>query len=203
MATTTRERLIEAAGNLFYRHGFQAVGLDQIMDAVGISKTALYKHFESKDQLILAVLQERDKNDIAEAERFMRERAGGDPLRGVLALFDQLGEWFADPEFRGCLFINAATEFPSPSDPINQAAAAHSAHLFELVHLRLAAGGIADAEFVARQVMLVLNGAISVRHNGRVTEAALLAKAAVASMLGLEIDRPAAGSRTRTLRRAS
>jgi len=112
----TRDRLIEAAGDLFYRTGFQAVGLDQILQAVGITKTAFYKHFESKDDLILAVLERRDREDIANAIKFMRQQGGPDPRGQILALFDLLAQWFAQPDFRGCFFMNAATEFASPND---------------------------------------------------------------------------------------
>jgi AcrR family transcriptional regulator len=188
MPTSTREKLIEEAGDLFYRHGFQAVGLDRVIDAVGISKTALYKHFESKDELIVAVLTERDRRDIAIAEEFMRRRADGDPIGQVLAFFDQLAEWFRDPEFRGCLFMNAATEFPSPNDPIHKAADAHRVHLLELIRTRLAKAGVADPEFMAQQVMQVMSGAILARHNGRVADAAEVAKATVAGMLGASVS---------------
>ncbi|HMN40058.1 MAG TPA: TetR/AcrR family transcriptional regulator [Phycisphaerales bacterium] len=184
MATPTRARLIEEAGDLFYRHGFQAVGLDRVIDAVGISKTALYKHFESKDELIVAVLNERDRKDIADAEAFIGRRADGDPIGQVLALFDQLGEWFRDPEFRGCLFLNAAMEFPSPNDPIHKAADAHRHHLLKLIRTRLAAAGLQDPEFMAQQVMQVLVGAIIARHSGGVADAAEVARATVAGMLG-------------------
>ncbi len=186
MPTSTRERLIEEAGNLFYRNGFQAVGLDQVMDAVGISKTALYKHFDSKDDLIVAVLVERDKRDIAEMERFVIERADGDPLGQVVAMFDQLDVWFQDPEFRGCLFMNAATEFPSKHDPIHRAAEAHHRHVVELIRLRLERARFADAEQVAQQIMQVMTGAIIARHTRGATDAGEVAKGTVARMIGVE-----------------
>src|SRR5262245_13360775 len=97
MARDTRQRLLETAGDLFYAHGFQAVGLDRVLSEVGITKTAFYKHFESKDALVVCVLHHRDGQDIAEMLEFMLIRGGSDPRARLLALFDLLGEWFATP----------------------------------------------------------------------------------------------------------
>ncbi|MGE3110016.1 MAG: TetR/AcrR family transcriptional regulator [Phycisphaerales bacterium] len=182
----TRERIIDVAGNLFYHHGFQAVGLDQILDGVGISKTALYKHFESKDDIILAVLETRDRRDIADAIDFMRTHGSNDPRRQVVALFDQLEEWFSQDGFRGCLFMNAATEFPSPHDPINQAAQKHGRHLAQQIHQRLVEAGIDDPDALTQQCMVLLTGAIVSRHTQRITSAAASAKRAVEVILGVE-----------------
>jgi AcrR family transcriptional regulator len=176
MARRTRDRLINTAADLFYMNGFQAVGLDQILGAVGISKTAFYKHFECKDDLILAVLDRRDRQDIAEAIAHMRRGGGSDPRAQILALFDLLAEWFQQPEFRGCLFMNAATEFASPNDPIHRAAAAHGEHIAAEILLRVQAAGLPDPEQVSKQLMLLISGAIAARHAGSVVDAAATAR---------------------------
>lgn len=180
---STRERLINTAADLFYAGGFQAVGLDQILAAVGITKTAFYKHFESKDDLIIAVLDHRDRADIAEAVQYMRAAGGRDPRRQILALFEQLGEWFQSPGFRGCLFMNAATEFASPKDPIHRAAAAHGEHIAAELLLRVQAAGIAEPELVTKQLMLLFAGAIAARHAGGVADAADTARLAAEALL--------------------
>lgn len=181
--TDTRSRLIETAGDLFYRQGFQAVGLDQVLDRVGITKTAFYKHFESKDDLIVAVLEKRDGDDMKELLRVMEEQGGADPRARLLAMFDLLDAWFRDPEFRGCLFMNAATEFPSPNDPIHRAAAAHSIHMGREVQRCLQAIGVADPDGLTRQSMLLISGSIAARHVGGDMEAALAARSAVEALL--------------------
>lgn len=186
MRTTTRDRLINTAGDLFYERGFQAVGLDQILARVGITKTAFYKHFESKDDLILAVIDQRDRADVAITLDFMRAR-GGDPRAQLLALFDLLGEWFGQPSFRGCLFMNAATEFPDANDPIHRAAKAHSDHLAAEVLLRVQALGAGDPMSVTRQIMLLVSGAIASRHVGGVADAATVARLAVESLLSAAV----------------
>jgi AcrR family transcriptional regulator len=183
---TTRDRLIETAGDLFYTTGFQAVGLDRILTAVGITKTAFYKHFESKDDLILAVMDRRDRRDIIDAIAHMRRHGGTDPRAQILAFFDQLAEWFAQPDFRGCFFMNAATEFASPNDPIHRAAAAHGQHIATEMLLRVQAAGLPDPERVTKQLMVVISGAIAARHAGNVVDAAVTARLTAQSLLSAQ-----------------
>lgn len=166
MPIGTREKLITTATDLFYQNGFQAVGLDQILDAVGITKTAFYKHFESKDDLIVAVLEHRDQVDMTEWSTYFVERGGADPKSRLLSIFDLLDEWFAKPDFRGCLFMNASTEFPFPNDPIHRTAARHNENLHILVQKMAAAAGASDPDALARQMMLLIGGAIAGRHAG-------------------------------------
>lgn len=183
MTRRTREKLIDAAGTLFYASGFQSVGLDTIIRAVGITKTAFYKHFESKDDLILAVLEQRDRGDIVEMIAYMRQHGGSDPHRQILALFDQLAEWFAKPDFRGCFFMNAATEFPSSTDPIHRAAASHAEHIFAELLLRVQAAGIPNPQQITSQIMLLFSGAIAARHAGGMADAAISARRAAEALL--------------------
>ena len=183
MGGSTRENLIQVAADLFYERGFQAVGLDQVLERVGITKTAFYKHFESKDDLIIAVLHTRDGEDIAELIEYMRTRASGDPKASILAMFDFLGDWFKDPGFRGCLFMNAATEFPVPHDPVHKAAAAHGDHMAATLRALTVQMGAADPDGVTRQLMLLVAGAIASRHVGGVLDAAESARHVAAALL--------------------
>ena len=108
MATETRQRLIEAAIRRFYRDGFRNVGIDQILADVGISKTAFYKHFESKDDLMLAALEVQNlwlQNTFHE----MIRKRGGDSASGQLrAVLDVVEMIIESEEFQGCIFVNAA-----------------------------------------------------------------------------------------------
>lgn len=184
MPRDTRQRLLDVAGDLFYQNGFQAVGLDRILDDVGISKTAFYKHFECKEDLIIAILEHRDRRDIAEAIAAMRTRGGADPRAQVLVFFDLLAEWFDEPDFRGCFFLNAATEFPTPADPIHRAATAHGEHIAAEFLLRTQAAGLDDPEGVTKQLMLLVSGAITARHTGRTSDAAHTARKTAELLLG-------------------
>src|SRR5262245_64637670 len=88
IAATGRERLIDKAIDLFYTHGFNAVGIDRIIDAAGVTKTTLYKHFESKEDLMVAAVKKRDEWETAAWGRAIMKVAGDDPRRQLLALFD-------------------------------------------------------------------------------------------------------------------
>jgi AcrR family transcriptional regulator len=122
---TGRERLVAAAVELFYRHGFGAVSIDQVLERAGVTKTTFYKHFDGKDDLMVAAVQRRDEWESQAWARAVRKLAGDDPARQFLAMFDVMDIWFNDPDFLGCMFINAAAEFPNPHDPVHQAAAAY------------------------------------------------------------------------------
>ena len=164
MPESTRERFIAVANTLFYERGFHATGLDQIIDEVGVTKTTFYKHFESKDDLAIAVLHERDRHETAEWIGIIRDRGSGDPRAEILALFDLLEEWLGQPDFSGCMFFKAVSEYPSPSDPVHQAAMVHSQNLFRELESRAARGGARNAKALAGQLMLLLTGAILARH---------------------------------------
>jgi AcrR family transcriptional regulator len=125
---TTREKLLAAASWLFCHTGFQATGVDAIARRAGTAKTSLYKHFGSKDGLIEAVLEREGAAwrawFFAEMGRITAEGEGR-----LLAMFDILERWFADPHFFGCPFINAAGEFDIHNTRLRKIIVAHKAHL--------------------------------------------------------------------------
>ena len=181
---TGRERLVAAAIELFYRHGFQAVGIDQIIARAGVTKTTFYKHFESKDDLMVAAVQRRDEWESAAWERAIQNMAGGDPAKQLLAFFDVLDIWFNDPEFRGCMFMNAAAEFPNPNDPVHQAAAIHKKKSQDLVR-RLAREGGASGSSVDTFVdcfSAMFEGALILRQTQGRNDAARVVRPAVEQM---------------------
>ncbi|MBX3362919.1 MAG: TetR/AcrR family transcriptional regulator [Phycisphaeraceae bacterium] len=184
----TRERLLDSAGDLFYKHGFQAVGLDQILETVGITKTAFYKHFASKDDLIVAILDQRDQREMEEWMAYIRIRGRDDARRQLEALFELLDDWFQKPEFRGCLFLNALTEFPSENDPINRAARKHGEHLAAAVMELAKLAGAAEPGALTEQIMLLVTGAIASRHRacdfGAAKTAEAMAKVLITSQCG-------------------
>jgi AcrR family transcriptional regulator len=164
MSLSTRDQILECGYDLFSRHGFHGVGLDRILAEVGVTKTTFYNHFESKDDLVLAVI---DKRDGMELQRFQADlqKMGGRSARGQLeVLFEAMDMWFNDPEFRGCIFITAAAEFPSPNDPAHQLAARHKRLVWEFL-LELATEAEADdPHSLAEQLALLIEGAVVVRH---------------------------------------
>lgn len=162
----TRERLLFTALDLFKTHGFHAVGLDRILSEVGVTKTTFYNHFESKDELVLEAIRLRDAWESEAFRRAIQARAGYDPRAMLLAAFDVLDEWFTRSEYRGCLFILACAEFPSPADPVHQVAARHYG-LAEEELVRIArAAGVDDPPALAREWVLLLQGATTNRMVG-------------------------------------
>lgn len=159
---TTRDRLLDAAATLFYERGFHAIGLDQVLEEVGVTKTTFYNHFESKDELIVAVLEHRSHRDMQALAEEMDKRCT-DPRERILLVFDVLDEWFHDPDFRGCLYINAAIQFPNPNDPVHRAASAHGDDLHRLFELLTRQAEAADPEMLARQLCMLITAALSSR----------------------------------------
>lgn len=180
---TTKERIIDAATDLFYAQGFHAVGLDRILDEVGVTKTTFYNHFESKDELIVAMLRKRDEVETGELMRLTRERAGDDPAARMLAVFDVLLDWFGDTDFRGCIFMNAAVAYPDEKDPIHVAAAAHGASLYDALFALAKAAGVTDPDLLTREALLLMAGAITSRHVAGDSDSAALARRTMETLL--------------------
>ena len=180
MAEGTRDRLINVAMELFHDHGFHAVGLDQILSRVGVTKTTFYNHFESKDALAIAVLLERNRIELAEWLRIMEEQGGPEARGRILALFDLLEDWLADPAFKGCIFLKAEAEYPSVNDPVHQAALVHGRSLHAALERQAKAAGAEDSAGLASQLMMVLSGAILHRQSTGVVDRARTARATAA-----------------------
>jgi AcrR family transcriptional regulator len=179
MSTDTRDRLISSAADLFYEHGFHAIGLDRVLNEVGVTKTTFYNHFESRDDLIIAVLQERDALETKRMLEGIEERAAGDPRSQLLAIFDLLEEWFNESSFKGCMFINAAAAFPDCNDPIHRVASGHSQHLYEVVQRLAVEAGADRPDELAHKIMVVLAGAIVTRHAALNPDAGRIARSTV------------------------
>jgi AcrR family transcriptional regulator len=164
MPSSTRQRLVEAATSRFYRDGFRNVGLDQILADVGISKTAFYKHFESKDDLMLAALETKNVW-LQEFFREMIEKRGGQhPADRLRALFDVVELIVGSDEFHGCIFVNVSMEFPLLHEPAHVAAAEHKRQMERIVRELAAEAGAREPEVLARQLCLIMEGAYVTRH---------------------------------------
>lgn len=159
MRPNKRAELLDKALKVFYRNGFHATGMDMLVRETGISKTSIYKHFRTKEELILAVLRLRDENFrnwlFRRTEHFAETPAGQ-----LLAIFDALREWVAEPGFRGCMFIKASAEYQDPGDPIHVQAAEHKRLLQDWATGLAARAGARDPALLASQIMLLKEGAI-------------------------------------------
>jgi len=189
--TNGRERLVAAALELFYRHGFVAVGIDQVLARAGVNKTTFYKHFESKDELMVAAVERRDQWETAAWDRAVRKIAGDDPAGQLLALLDVMDVWFNDPEYRGCLFTNAAAEFPTPHDPVHQAAAAVKCRQIEHRQKLARAAGATDAaaEIFADCYTALIEGAMTIRLTHSRNDAARAIRPAVQQLIDVYLPK--------------
>lgn len=162
LSASPRERILAAADDLFYQHGFRAVGVDTIIARSQVAKATLYSHFAAKDDLIVTVLEERDRRWLAELDRAL---AGGDQdaVRRLLALFDVLGEEMERDGYRGSAFLNAVTEFPDPDHPVRRACRAHQDRLRLTFASLVREAGLRDPDVVALKLMMLIDGATCLR----------------------------------------
>lgn len=196
---TGRDRLIAAGIELFYRHGFQAVGLDSVIERAGVTKTTFYKHFEAKEDLVLACVQTRDEWEMQAWDRAARTLAGDDPRAQLVAFFDVLDMWFNDPDFHGCMFNNVAMEFADKRDPIHQAGAEHKRKTRD--HFRMLAdrAGAENPDDFADHFMILLDGTLVLRHVHGRNDASHVARPIVLALI--ERHMPAKGTSAAPARR--
>jgi AcrR family transcriptional regulator len=153
-----RERILETASDLFYRRGVRAVGVDVVVEAAGVAKTSLYRHFKTKDDLIAAFLRREDADFWACWDR-VAEQHGQDAEAELDAHLAWIGERVGRPNYRGCPQLNVAAEFPEEDHPARLVARAHK------LELRRRLRGIAERLNLARpddfaaQLAVVINGA--------------------------------------------
>jgi AcrR family transcriptional regulator len=167
-----RQRLLDAAAELFYRQGIGAVGVDLVSKAAGVSKRTLYQQFGSKDQLVAESL---DAKGASILEMYLP--VGGDdlpPREQILAVFDGLAFWTASDGFRGCPFINTSAELADPGHPARQVARGYKLGLRGFFAWQAERGGAGDPQQLADQLIIVFDGAIvqAVMDTGRHAEAA-------------------------------
>jgi len=155
---------MEAAFQRIYRDGFRHVAIDQILADVGISKTAFYKHFECKEDLLLAALENQHRSLEADFRQVVRERGGDSPARQLRALFDAVENITESDWFRGCVFVNVSMEFPLPHEPAHQVAANSKAAIEQVVQEIAAQAGAADPLALAQELCLIMEGAYVTKH---------------------------------------
>lgn len=154
-----RERLLRAATRLFYRHGITAVGIDAVVAEAQVAKMSLYRQFGSKDDLVAACLERLDRlyHDWFVEQVEKRCEPGRDRL---LTAFDVIDEWIHSDGFRGCAFINSAVELADPQHPAHAAVLAHKKRDRGYLEVLATQAGAPDPAALARQLMLLLEGAI-------------------------------------------
>jgi AcrR family transcriptional regulator len=174
-ARSGRERILDAAYELFSRGGVRAIGVDTITAEADVAKMTLYRNFASKNALALAFLALREERWTIGWVQGEVQRRASTPAGQLLAIFEIFSEWFAREDFEGCAFVTSLLEFEDPADPVRQACVTHLANIRAFVCELATAAGVEDPQRVAAQWHILMKGAIVAAHEGD-RDAALAAR---------------------------
>lgn len=188
MSASKRDELVQKALRAFYQGGFHAIGMDRLAKETGVSKTAIYKHFRTKEELILATLRLRDEQFRNWLMRRI-EALASDPKGQLFAIFDALGEWFDEPEFKSCMFIKASSEYQDRAHPIHATSAEHKRLLMKDFTERARKAGAKEPEALARELLVLKEGAIVLAHLLDSDRVADDARRAAKTIIGAAFDR--------------
>jgi AcrR family transcriptional regulator len=155
-----RERILGAAYELFSRRGIHDVGIDELIERAGVAKATLYKHFSSKDKLVLAFLEQREQIwTYGWVAREARAR-GATPQEQLLAIFDLFDEWFHGDDFEGCSFVNTLLEFGDLDHPIGRASADYLENIRSVIRSLALEAGLRDPDAFALSWHILMKGSI-------------------------------------------
>jgi AcrR family transcriptional regulator len=171
---SARERILDASYELFSHRGIRGVGVNEVIERAGVATATLYRHFPSKDELVLAFLRLREQRwtrDFVEAGAMSR---GADPEERLLAIFDVFDEWFQRDDFEACSFINVLLEL-GPEHPAGSASVWHLEQIRAIVRRLAEEAGLRDVETFARSWHILMKGSIITATEGD-THAARLGK---------------------------
>jgi AcrR family transcriptional regulator len=183
-----RERLLEAAGELFYAEGVQSVGIDRVIERAGVAKASLYATFGSKEELVRAYLDERHARIVGRLRAAVDAVDPADPVARILAVFDAQAEIFRAPDYHGCAFTAAAAE-ASRDGRIDDAARAYRREIRELFTELATAAGAPDPPLLGSQLQLLYDGGGSAANLDRDPSIAGPVRAAAASLIAVSLDR--------------
>ena len=160
VAVAARQRILDSAYELFSRRGVRGVGIDEVITNASVAKATLYRHFKSKDELVLAFLQQREElwtRGWVEAEA---RRRGETPEEQLLAIFDLFHEWFQKDDFEGCSFINVLLEMNDRGTPIGKASADHLITIRSIIRSFAEEAALRDPEQFAHSWHILMKGSI-------------------------------------------
>jgi AcrR family transcriptional regulator len=154
-----RARLLTTASRLFYSEGLHSVGIDRVIAEAGVTRATLYRHFPSKDDLLVAYLSEADRAIRAGVEAARTGKASA--ADAVRAVAGSIADGIRSPGFRGCAFLNAAAEYPDPAHPVHRTVLAHRGWFLDVVTELLAKTGETAPEPAARHFVMLRDGAMA------------------------------------------
>jgi AcrR family transcriptional regulator len=179
---SARERLLAAAGELFYENGINTVGIDRVIEHAGVAKASLYDCFGSKEELIRSYLEERSRVRQARIEERLSKY--DNPQEKILSIFDLLGELASRPDYRGCAFVRASADANS-SDKVRGVCDQSRAYILGKFTDLCREAGARDPQLLAKQLVLLYDGASISAHMDGNRNAVATARALAAQMLVL------------------
>ena len=185
---SARERIDRAAYALFSRHGTKGVGIDAVLARAGVAKATLYRHYRTKDELVLGFLKRREQvwtRDWLAAEL---QRRGKTPAQRLLAMFELFDGWFRKTDFEGCSFVNVMLEHGLEGHPVKREAVRQLAAIRGFIAALARDAGVRDPDGFARQWQMILKGAIVSAYEGD-QDAARRAKEVAATFLAYKTAR--------------
>jgi AcrR family transcriptional regulator len=163
---SARDRILHTAYELFSRQGLHAVGVNSVVERSGVAKRTLYRHFASKDDLVVEFLRMREARWSREwLEREVEARATS-PQERLLAIFDVFHDWFQRDDLEGCSFINVLLEVPNRASPVHEATVEHLANIRAYLAGLAGDAGIARPEDFARRWHILMKGSIVAAQEG-------------------------------------
>jgi AcrR family transcriptional regulator len=157
---SARDRILASAYELFARHGVRAVGVDEVIKRAEVAKATLYRHFASKDDLVLAFLQQREQLWTKEWVEAEARRRGETPEEQLLSIFDMFDEWFRRDDFEGCSFINILLEMNDRATPIGNASVGHLSNIRSIIRTLATEAGLRDPDQFAHSWHILMKGSI-------------------------------------------
>lgn len=186
MSASKRDILITKALTIFYNNGFHAVGMDKLASEVGISKTSIYKHFRSKEELILAVIKYQDETFTNWFVNYV-EASSKDAKKKLFNMFDALEEWFETQDFCGCMFNKAIAEYQEKSDPIHIASTEHKNSFLAYIKNTATEANLKKPELLASQLLTLMEGATAIAKMSGIDMAAANAKSAAKTLINASV----------------
>ncbi len=174
---TPRDKVFQTASRLFYQNGYRAIGVDTLAAESGIGKMTLYRHYPSKDDLIVAYLKHSDELFWKNFEEITKDAPTA--REKLLAFFNSLQEYVTTPACYGCPFLNVATEYPETDYPGHKVAMEHKQSVRKRFYQLAREAGAKKPAVLADQLFLLMDGAyMASRMFGPKNPAAHLAEAA-------------------------
>jgi AcrR family transcriptional regulator len=158
--SSARERILGSAYELFSRRGIRAVGIDEVVERAAVAKATLYRHFPSKDDLVLAFLERREQIWTRELVEAGARARGATPEERLLAIFDVFDEWFQRDDFEGCSFVNVLLETADRNHRIGVASAGHLENIRSIVRTLAEEAGLRDPAAFSLSWHILMKGSI-------------------------------------------